>query len=226
MTATSKNILEGEPDELEALLPWHVNGTLSARDANRVEEALARNPALARQHAVIQDEYAETILLNESLGVPSSRAMQKLFAAIDAEPERKPSFSLGLSARIAGFFAGLSPRTLAYSAAACAIALLLQAGVIGAVLLKDRGDGAYQAASYPSSAGSAGPIALIRFAPDARMSDINAFLGTYKASIIDGPKAGTFRVQIGDKALSKDDAARLIAQIQSEKIVSLVATVE
>ena len=71
---------------------------LNARDARRVEEALAGDPELARQYAVIREEYAETIGLNESLGAPSARAMQKLFAAIDAEPARKPSLSLSLSA--------------------------------------------------------------------------------------------------------------------------------
>src|SRR6266576_7364593 len=133
MMATSKKILEQEPSEVEMLLPWHAAGTLNARDARRVDEALARDPGLAKQYAAIQEEYAETIALNESLGAPSARAMQKLFAAIDAEPARKPSVSLGISTRIAEFFAGLSPRTLAYSAALGAVLMLLQAGVIGAI---------------------------------------------------------------------------------------------
>src|SRR5882762_8607062 len=135
MMATSKKILEQEPSEIEMLLPWHAAGTLDARDARRVDEALARDPQLAKQYAAIREEYAETIHLNESLGAPSVRAMQKLFAAIDGEPARKPSVSLDISARIARFFAGLSPRTLAWSAGLGAVALLLQAGVIGAVLV-------------------------------------------------------------------------------------------
>ena len=77
---------------------------LSTRDARRVEDALARDPELARQYAVIREEYAETISLNESLGAPSARAMQKLFAAIDGEPVRKPSLSISLSAADIGIF--------------------------------------------------------------------------------------------------------------------------
>src|SRR3954451_19814383 len=118
MMAINKKILREEPPEIEALLPWHAAGTLSARDSRRVEEALARDPALARQYAAIQEEYAETIALNESLGAPSARAMQKLFAAIDAEPVRKASLSSNVPPRLAGFFASLSPRPLALSAAA------------------------------------------------------------------------------------------------------------
>ena len=36
-----KKMLAQEPSEIEVLLPWHAAGTLSARDAKRVEEALA-----------------------------------------------------------------------------------------------------------------------------------------------------------------------------------------
>src|SRR5258707_11119400 len=133
MMATSKKMLEQEPGEIEALLPWHAAGTLNARDTRRVDDALLHDPQLAKQYAVIREEYAETIHLNESLGAPSGRAMQKLFMAIDAEPTRQPSASINFSARFSGFFAKLSPRTLAWSASLGALALLLQAAVIGAV---------------------------------------------------------------------------------------------
>ena len=226
MMAMSKKLLE-EPSEIEALLPWHAAGTLNARDARRVEEALARDPDLARQFAVIREEYAETIHLNESLGAPSARAMQKLFAAIDGEPVRKPSLTSRISTGIAQFFSGLSPRTMAWSAGAAALALLLQAGVIGAVLMK--GPASYQTASLstnePASltrdlgAGSP-PRALVRFAPDARMSDISALLENYQATVVGGAN-GLFRLQFGSKAMGKDEAASLMNKLRGEKIVSL-----
>src|SRR6478609_4849679 len=149
--AMSKKILEQEPSEIEMLLPWHAAGTLSARDVRRVDEALACDPELAKQYAVIQEEYAETIHLNESLGAPSTRAMQKLFAAIDGEPARTPSASLNISARVGRFFASLSPRTLAWSASLGALALLLQAAVIGAVLMKNQ-TSSFQTASLSTNA--------------------------------------------------------------------------
>src|SRR3981189_815312 len=107
MMAMSKKKLDQEPSDIEMLLPWHAAGTLSARDARRVEEALARDPELAKQYAVIQEEYAETIHLNESLGAPPARALHKWFTATDGEPARKPSMSVGISARISEFFASL-----------------------------------------------------------------------------------------------------------------------
>jgi len=228
--AASKKMLEQEPSEIEMLLPFHAAGTLNARDARRVEEALARDPGLARQYAVIQEEYAETIHLNESLGAPSVRAMQKLFAAIDAEPARKPGASLNLSAGIAGFFAKLSPRTLAWSASLGALALLLQAGVIGAVLVKNQ-TATFQTASLSTGApitrdlgAGAPPRALVRFAPEARIADITALLDQYQASIVDGAKGGMFRLQFGRTPMTKDEVDALMSKLQGEKIVSLAVS--
>ncbi|MEA2864872.1 MAG: hypothetical protein QOC84_2828 [Bradyrhizobium sp.] len=231
MMATSKKMLEQEPSEIEMLLPWHAAGTLNARDARRVEEALARDPELARQYAVIREEYAETIGLNESLGAPSARAMQKLFAAIDAEPARRPAASLNPIARLTGFFANLAPRTLAWSASLAAVALLLQAAVIGAVLVKNQA-ATYQTASLSLNepgnrdpGPAAPPRALVRFAPEARVADISALLESYQASIIEGAKGGMFRLQFGNKPMTKDEIADLMSKLQHEKIVSLaVAT--
>ena len=81
---------EKERHEIEALLPWHAAGTLSRRDADRVEQALADDCKLARRYDLVRQELAETIHLNETLGVPSARAMEKLFAAIDAEGAGAP----------------------------------------------------------------------------------------------------------------------------------------
>ena len=233
MMAASRIMLDQEPSEIELLLPWHAAGTLNPRDARRVEEALARDPELAKQYAVIREEYAGTIALNESLGAPSARAMTKLFAAIDGEPARHPSRSLSLSTRVSEFFASLSPRTLAWSASLGALALLLQAAVIGAVLVKSQ-SASFQTASLSMNqpitrdlggAATTPPRALVRFAPDARVADITALLDNYQASIVDGAKGGMFRLQFGSRPMSKDEITGLMNKLQSEKIVSLaVAT--
>jgi hypothetical protein len=223
----SKKMLEQEPSQIEMLLPFHAAGTLSPRDSRRVDEALARDPELARQYAVIREEYAETIGLNESLGAPSARAMQKLFAAIDAEPPRKLS-SLNLFTRLSGFFASLSPRTLAWSASLGGLALLLQAGVIGAVLINNQGS-TFQTASLSANGpitrdrgvGASPPRALVRFTPDARVSDITSLLDSYQAWIIEGAKGGTFQLQFGNRAMTKEEVAGLMRKLQNEKIVSL-----
>jgi hypothetical protein len=64
------------------------------------------------------------------------------------------------------------------------------------------------------------PRALVRFAPDARVADITTMLDTYQAAIID-TRGGMFRLQFGNKTMSKDDIAELMRKLQGEKIVGL-----
>lgn len=179
MMAMSNKLPEQEPGEIEALLPWHAAGTLNARDARRVDEALARDADLARQYEVIREEYAETIALNESLGAPSGRAMQKLFAAIDAEPVRKDtSKSVSFGSRLSSWFGGLSPRTLMAGTAIGCLAIMLQAGVIGSIVMQRGEEGGFRPlsqeaaapkATAPSAAPSAAPAPTpaVRSAPAA-----------------------------------------------------------
>ncbi|MDB5619169.1 hypothetical protein [Tardiphaga sp.] len=242
MMAMRNTVQDQQPGEIEALLPWHAAGTLNARDTRRVDEALAKDPELALQYEAIREEYAETILLNESLGAPSSRAMQKLFTAIDAEPARGGRSSFNASSRLSRFFAGLSPRTLMASAAVGALALLLQAGVIGSIVMQQRGEVAFDTAATkaPAQPGApaivtrsiapdssttvqTGPRVLVRFTPAAKVSDITALLDTYQATIVDGGKAGLFRLQLGHLPMTKEQVDGWIGRLSSEKIVSSVS---
>ena len=224
MMAMSKKMLEQEPSEIEMLLPWHAAGTLNARDARRVDEALARDPELARQYAVIREEYAETIHLNESLGAPSARAMQKLFAAIDGEPARKPSASLNFSTRMARIFrkpvaadAGLVGEPRRTGAVVAGRRDRRGAGEEPDRLVPD-GVVEHERARHPRSGQpGAPPRALVRFAPDARVADITALLDNYQASIVDGAKGGMFRLQFGNRAMTKDEVAGLMSKLQQRE---------
>ena len=69
---------------------WHAARTLSRHEANLVERALAADAELARCYDLVRQELAETIHLNETLGAPSGRAMEKLFAAVEAGEARAP----------------------------------------------------------------------------------------------------------------------------------------
>ena len=83
MTTIKNKVSERE--EIEALLPWHAAGTLTRREAQKVEQALAADADLAAHYATIREDLAETIVANETLGAPSARAMQKLMADIEAD---------------------------------------------------------------------------------------------------------------------------------------------
>ena len=211
-----------EADGIEELLPWHAAGTLSRRDAERVEAALKRDPELARRFEMVRDELGATIQLNETLGAPSARAMTDLFARIDAEPNRAPR-ALGLGARVASFFGSLTPRTMAYASAAAVLAIVLQAGVIG-VMVSKSGSGGYETASAPTTAPGVGAFTIIRFAPQATMDDITKFMEMNKFNVVAGPTAGgLYKVRVGDASLAAGDLNALVKKLQSDKVVGFVA---
>jgi anti-sigma-K factor RskA len=218
---------EPEPQEIEALLPWYAAGTLSRRDANRVERALAGDRELARQYELVREELVETIHLNETLGAPSTRAIERLFAAIDAEEARAPRHRFDLGSRISEFLWNLTPRTLARSAMAAALAILVQAAVIASVVVKEQGS-----PSGPglASAPNEGSYVLVRFAPQATANDITNFLGAYKAKVVDGPLnmgSPLYRIRLSETKLPKEEVGKIVRQMQSEsKIVDFIAAKE
>ena len=224
------NTINKERDDLETLLPWHAAGTLNRRDAERVEKALANDRELMRHFNLAREELNETIHLNEKLGAPSARAMEKLFAKIDAEPARKPKVSFDLAGRLAGFIAGFSPRTLAFAAAAGALAIVLQAGVITTGLIKHEAGTEVASKQEPgartemaSAEVSDGTLAAVRFVPKADASQITAFLVANKASMIDGPlTGGIYTIRLPESGKAKEDH---IKQMQAQSaIVDFIAT--
>jgi anti-sigma factor RsiW len=223
MNATEEHV----PDDIEALLPWHAAGTLNRHDSERVAEALARDPDLARRYALVREELGETIVLNETLGAPSARAMNDLFAKIDAEPARKVATSRTIATRVSEFIASLSPRTLAYAGAAAALAIIIQAGFIANVVINEKGSGGYVTASAPSNASEAGRAVLMRFAPQAAQADVTKFLEVNKLSIVSGPAdGGFFTVRVAEKPLPDAELSAIVKKLRADKVVGFIATVE
>jgi len=206
-------------EEIELLLPWHAAGTLSRRDAARVEQALANDNELASRYELVREELGEAIRVNESLGAPSARAMQTLFAKIDAEPVRKPKVSLNLGAWLTDFVAGFSPRTLAYGATAAALAIVLQAGILAGVFVKEQGIAPQLASHGEVTQVEGGSYVLVRFNPQANAGDITKFLLDNKATIIGGPAAGMFRLRVADTQLTQVELGAIVKRMAQDKVV-------
>jgi len=207
-------------EDIELLLPWHAAGTLSRRDAERVERALANDNELASRYELVREELGEAIRLNESLGAPSARAMQSLFAKIDAEPVRTPRTSFNVAAWFTGFVSSFQPRTLAYAAGAAAIAILLQAGFLANFLMQDS-QGGPTLASHGTPQNGTGAYVLIRFNPQASVSDISTFLAEHKASIAGGPAAGSglFRLKVAEKPVGQAELGAIVKRMQGNPVV-------
>jgi len=215
-----------EREEIEALLPWHAAGTLSRRDAQKVEQALAHDPELAIQYETVRQDLVETIGLNESLGAPSARAMQRLMADIEADASTarrvRSSFNFGewLSDKLSSF----SPRTLAWSATAAALAIVLQAGLLAGMFVNERQGGAsFETASVSKTETvKPGTDALISFAPTATAAEVTKLLQTYKMAIVEGPAGDIYTVRLAVTGIPKEELGKLIKQLQEEKAVRFV----
>ena len=210
-----------ERQDIEALLPWHAAGTLSRRDSDRVERALSGDRELARRYELVREELNETIHLNETLGAPSARAMEKLFAKIDAEAPVAKRTSLNIVSRAVEFVSSFSPRTLAYAASAAAIALVLQAIVLTTVVVRDQGGQSHELASHDNGA----PAAVVRFAPGATLGDVTRFLDINKATLVSGPKKGGLYEIRPASSMPSDEFARIVQKMKGEsRIVEFIAT--
>jgi anti-sigma-K factor RskA len=219
---TTLNKEAPERQDIEALLPWHAAGTLSRRDAERVEQALASDRELARRYDLVREELNETIHLNETLGAPSARAMKKLFAAIEAEspPVKKTSFDF--VGRIVEFLSSLSPRTLAWSATGAALAIVLQAAILTTVVVRDQSGQDFNLASHSNGA----QLAVIRFMPQARADEITQFLNLHNAALVAGPKkGGLYEIRLSASPMPKEDLDKVIREMRaSNRLVDFIAT--
>jgi hypothetical protein len=214
-------------EEIEQMLPWHAAGALNRREARLIEEALEQDASLAHQYELVREELAETIHLNETLGAPSSRAMEKLMAGIAAEarPVRTRS-TASLWHRVSERLSSLSPATLAWSATAAAAIIAIQAGLLTSFTVGERSGAQFETASSgaPTST-AAGQFALVGFVPQASAADITRWLEENKLVIVEGPRAGgLFRVRVAEAGVPADEVARRLERLRGESaVVRLIA---
>jgi anti-sigma factor RsiW len=216
-----------EPSEIEALLPWHAAGTLDASEARMVEDALARDPELARRFAAVREELNADWQINEGLGAPSRRAMDQLFARIDAEPRRRSATAspFSIAAAWAGFIDRLSSRTRAWTAAVAGFLVVAQASLLAVLTIST--PVVYSTASAPSTAPAQGAYVLVRFAADAKAVEITRLLAANNASIASGPTTeGFYRIEVSKTPLPKDKLAGIAKHLEQDKAFEFVSVSE
>ena len=189
-------------EEFESALPWYVNGTLDMRGRLRVERYLEDHPEHAedlRWHEEMRrtvrnapsqiptdlgwEEFSRHAGLSAATHVPRSRSLRVLVAkrwAALATAAARPAFS-----------------TLAVAA------LLLQTGIIAALLIGHRQDDHGQESADFSAqrlaepkASAAASMLRVRFKPSSTELEIRKLLFGLDARIVDGPN------QLGDYVVS------------------------
>ncbi|GLR40397.1 anti-sigma factor [Mesorhizobium amorphae] len=194
-------------DEMETLLPFYLNGSLEGAELEAVEEWLATDPAALAALGEAEAEFSGTAAANEAIRPPAD-ALSRFAKALDAEagPARAPAGQSWLAQAFNRFMA--VPVGVAWAAAAVLLALVMVQSFV-----QPGGKGSdFEIAGAQDDLAKM-PFALVKFKPEAKMSDIAVFLGENGLKIAGGPTAdGVFRI-----AIAAETAA------DYEKLVSLIA---
>lgn len=210
-----------ERDEIEALLPWYVAGRLDARERALVERYVRDHPEAQAHLALAREESDATVTANEAIKAPGRAALDRLMARVAAAPRRR---SLGvtfgdLANRFSDWTADLAPPQLALAATVAALLVMLQAAAIGALVLERAGAPTYQTAGGEQAMGETFDL-LVGFASRASMGDIAVLLKQLDAVVVDGPRAGLYRLRLPDGG--REDRKAAIAALKHSGMVTTV----
>ncbi len=176
-------------DEIEQLLPFWVNGSLTDAEAQSVKAALAVSDHLRDQERLLRLVHRE-MQGAEIEPTPGELGLARLNRAIRAEAA-KPT-----------------PRWLPVAAAAALAAIASAGGTLLLTMRDDVAGGSYVQASGGDAAGAL----IVAFRPDATQAAIEELLLTNHAHIVDGPSAiGLYRVVPDDGTDVADVSAALLA---------------
>lgn len=222
MSATHDNTAHTEREEIEGLLPWYVAGKLEPHLTARVRQYLEANPELAHQVAIAREESDAAIAANEAIRPLGAPALERLRASVAAHP-RKPSIAMRLSSwrdTLAEAMSALSPSQIALASFAAALLILVQAGVIGTLMVERARAPIYETASGPQDAKTSIEL-LVGFRPTATVEKIDALLRQMDAHIVDGPRSGLYKLRIPATDVEDGGRADALRALQQSGIIGV-----
>ena len=207
----------------DELLPFYVNGTLSAADRAWVEGYLDEHPSA---RAELQwYESLRTRLREDVPAVSSEIGMEHALRRIRTESPaaqgaRRPAAPSPLE-RLRGWLAAIVPQPMLRPAFASAMAVVaLQAAVI-ATLVVERDDPS-EVRALRASVVEKGPYLKVNFKADARETDIRMLLVEVHGSLAAGPgQLGDYYVRVPEQQLPASSD-----KLAASAIVDAVAVVD
>jgi hypothetical protein len=142
----------------------------------------------------------------------------RLRASIASAPQPQ-SFFARLSERFADWIGGLTPPQLGFAAAAAALLVMLQAAAISGLVLERVATPAYETAGGGEDAGQ-GIELLVAFSETASMGEISDVLKQVGAVVVDGPKAGLYRLRLS--ATGEEGREAAVETLQQSGVVTRV----
>jgi hypothetical protein len=219
MSTPDNGIRRDLPDDEDILLlPWLETGKLDDAARDRLLARLGEDDVLAAEMREVDAEAFAAISANEALGAPSPVVLDRLMESIGREKQPQT-----LRARLGGMLGGLgaagfNPGFMRLAGAAAALVIVLQAGVIGALLLQQQpASRTYETASAERPAAE---THLVRFAEEARLPFITALLAEAGARM-EGPLPGGFYRIIVDAPRAAGEAG-VVERLKRDELVTVV----
>lgn len=171
--------------EIDLLLPWYVNGTISGEDRHRVEEHL-QECAQCRQEILFLQGLEEAVQMEPTFA-PSSDLLRKTLARLEKRGK-------GFWDRIAEWLA--PPPRLRWAVVVVGFAIVLQTAIIIG-LMSIPSEKTYEVLSVPSTQQATGPRIVLAFQENITESMMRETLQAFHAQIVAGPSPlGFYTVEL------------------------------
>lgn len=194
-------------DRFSELMPWYVNGSISAEDRAWVDSYIASNPEAKSELAFYQS--LQKRMRDNAPAVPATIGLDKAMRLIRGD---QPSFAEKLQSFFGGF--GMRP-----AVAFAAVALFtIQAGVIY-TMMQQAHDDTDQIRALKAKVVTEGEMLKLNLTPDAKEADIRFLLLSVQGDLAAGPS------QLGDYyvRVPAGTQAAALAKLQGNPIVQAVA---
>jgi hypothetical protein len=207
----------------DELLPFYVNGTLSAADRTWVEGYLNEHPTA---RAELQwYESLQTRLHEDVPAVSSEIGMERALRRIRAENpaaqrSRRPATPSPLE-RLRDWLSSIVPQPVLRPAFAGAMAVVAVQTVLIATLVVERDDTSEIRALRASAVVEKGPYLKVNFKADARETDIRMLLVEVHGSLAGGPgQLGDYYIRVPEPQLpASSDKMAASAIVDSVSVV-------
>jgi len=207
----------------DELLPFYVNGTLSATDRAWVDGYLDEHPtarAELRWYESLQTRLREDVpAVSSEVGM--ERALQRIRTEGPAAQRARQPAAPSLLERLQGWLASIVPQPMLRPAFAGAMAVVAVQTIVIATLFVERDDPS-EIRALRASVVEKGPYLKVNFKADARETDIRMLLVEVHGSLAAGPgQLGDYYVRVPEQQVPTSSD-----KLAASAIVEAVAVVD
>ena len=211
-------------DDIQALLPWYLNGTLDPDQAALVERHLAEDPSLRAELAMSEELNQAVQADNDAIPAPPLGDFDRVMSRIQQEDRTgqivREQQRLGFWQTLRTWLLPTSPVAMRAAMALGAAVIVLQFAAIAGLVAIDGADPAgYQTVIQPPSGTdpvTSYPQVIIIFQQSATAGTMQETFDLLEGNVVSGPSGqGAYVVEVQLAVASAEEFDRLLDQARS-----------